>query len=94
MFPYGVKWLGAGDIDVAGKAFEKLIPVVEYSISPEYADNFEGMYALWQEAAYSDHPMDEEGRTSMQSFLDETKSLITSNFNFKDKIRAALKYAL
>jgi len=94
MFPYGVKWLGAGDIDVTGKAFEKLIPVVEYSISPEYASNFEGMYALWQEAAYSDHPMDEEGRTNMQSFIDETKSLITSNFNFKDKIRAALKYAL
>lgn len=94
MFPYGVRWLGAGDIDVSGKAFEKLIPVVEYSISPEYANNFEGMYALWQEAAYSDHPMDEEGRTSMQSFIDETKNLITSNFNFKDKIRAALKYAL
>lgn len=94
MFPYGVKWLGAGDIDVSGKAFEKLIPVVEYSISPEYAENFQGMYALWQEAAYSEHPMDEEGRTSMQKFVDETKAHITSNFNFKDKIRAALKYAL
>jgi hypothetical protein len=94
MFPYGVKWLGAGDMDVSGKAFEKLIPVVEHDISPEYAENFEGMYALWQEAAYSDHPMDEEGRASMQSFLDDTISAITGNFNFKDKILTALKYAL
>ena len=77
-----------------GKAFEKLIPMVEHSISPEYADNFKGMYELWQEAAYSDHPMDEERRTSMQKFVDETKAHITSNFTFKDKIRAALKYAL
>ena len=94
MFPYGVKWLGAGEIDVSGKAFEKLVPMVEHSISPEYAENFEGMYALWQEAAYSDHPMDEEGRANMQNFLNDTISAITSNFNFKDKIITALKYAL
>lgn len=94
MFPYSIKWLAAGNMEVTGRAFEKLIPTVERSISPEYAENYADMFRLWQEAAYSDHAMDEEGRQSMQSFLDSTITHIKSGYSFRDKILSALKYAL
>ena len=94
MFPYAVRWLGAANIDVQDKQFATLIQPISEKISEQYSNYFKSMYVLWREAAYSDHEMEEEKRTAMREFVDDTKEMVQTDMGFKDKVKTALKYAL
>lgn len=94
MFPYTVKWLQPAGIDVAGKAFETLVPMIKADISGKYAERYTDMYDLWKEAAYSDHEMTEDGRNEMDSFLKDTMSMVNERSDLNTKIVNTVKYAL
>ena len=94
MFPYAVRWLGAADIEVEGKTFASLIEPLRGRVSDQYSNYFKSMYVLWREAAYSDHEMEEEKRTAMREFMEDTKGMVVRDMNLKDKLKTALKYAL
>ena len=94
MFPYAVKWLGAANVNVFGKTFASLIKPLRQDVSEQYANYFKSMYVLWREAAYSDHEMEEEKRIAMNDFLEDTKEMVQRDMKLKDKVWAALKYAL
>ena len=94
MFPYAVKWLGAGDLEVSGKNFASLVDPLRHIASEQYSKYFSSMYVLWREAAYSDHEMREDQRAAMHEFMDETANMIKRDLDFRGKIRTAFKYAL
>ena len=94
MFPYCVRWLEAYGIDISGKPFASLIPSLREEMSREYAYRYEDMYALWQEASYSDHKMTEKNRTEMSTFMSDTVEMIEERSDFMAKVRTRLKYAL
>ena len=94
MFPYAVRWLQPAGIETSGKTFDSLIPVIRADVSREYADNYENMYELWKEAAYSDHDIGEESRNDMHSFLQDTMDMIRGKGNFRTNLINSIKYAL
>ena len=94
MFPYAVRWLKAADLDVAGKNFASLVDPLRKDISEQYSKYYSSMYVLWREAAYSDHEMEEEKKLDMREFMEETANMVKRDFNWRDKIITALKYAL
>ena len=94
MFPYAVKWLGAGDVEVSGKNFASLANPLRHLVSEQYSKYFSSMYVLWREAAYSDHEMREDQRAAMHEFMEETSNMVKRDLDFRGKIRTALKYAL
>ena len=94
MFPYTVRWLQPVGIDVAGKAFMDLVPMISSDVSEEYAGRFKGMFELWEEAAYSDHNMDEARREEMTSFMNDTIKMVKDKGNFASYVRNTIKYAL
>ena len=94
MFPYSVKWLQPAGIEPMGKSFSSLIPVIRADVSDQYADRYENMYFLWEEAAYSNHEMTEEKRSEMDSFLKDTMEMIREKSNLRMRIINTVKYAL
>ena len=94
MFPYTVRWLQPAGIEAEGKAFTSLMPMIRSEMSEEYAKRFSGMYDMWEEAAYSDHEMDEASRQEMNSFMNDTINTIKSKGNFATQVRNTIKYAL
>ena len=94
MFPYSVRWLKAGGVETEAKPFWGLGPLVEGSFSKDYADRYNDMYLLWREAAYSEHEINENDRTSMESFLKDTTGMVKDKLSFGDKIRTLFKYSL
>lgn len=94
MFPYTVKWLQPAGIELKGKPFEKLKPVIRADVSAQYADRYSEMYELWKEAAYSDHEMTETGRSSMKSFMTDTMDMVREKSDFRSRLVNTFKYAL
>ena len=94
MFPYAVRWLQPAGIDVAGKTFVSLTPMIRADVSEQYAERYTNMYELWKEAAYSDHEMTEDRRGEMKNFLGDTMKMISDRSDIGAKIRNTVKYAL
>ena len=94
MFPYAIRWLQPAGIDVTGKHFASLTPMIRADVSEQYAERYTGMYELWKEAAYSDHEMTEDRRGEMKGFLSDTIKMITDKSDIGAKIRNTVKYAL
>ena len=94
MFPYSVRWLKAGGVDVTTSIFSELTPAVASQFSQDYANRFREMYLLWREAAYSDHPIEETSRTDMESFLRDTTAMVKDKLTFTERISALVRYAL
>ena len=94
MFPYSVRWLRAGGVDVGASIFGELTPVVASEFTQDYADRYRDMYLLWREAAYSDHAVEEASRADMESFLKDTTAMVKEKLTFKERLGALIKYAL
>lgn len=94
MFPYAVRWLQPAGIDVTGKTFVSLTPMIRADVSEQYAERYTNMYELWKEAAYSDHEMTEDRRGEMKNFLGDTIKMIADRSDIGAKIRNTVKYAL
>ena len=94
MFPYAVRWLQPAGIDINGKNFASLIPVIARELSQQYAGRFKSMYDLWEEAAYSDHEMTAEMQFEMKGFLAETMRMIKNRSTSRQTLINTIRYAL
>ena len=97
MFPYSVRWLkacGVGTDTTREEPFSSLAPSIRGELAPDYGDRFDSMYALWKEAAYSNHPVSEESRQDMKTFMGETIKLAKAKCTAKEKLKIKFKYTL
>jgi hypothetical protein len=61
---------------------------------PQYEAQYRRMHTLWQEAAFSDHPIAQEDRQRMERFMQETKTMIEEKSGLKQRLLLKYKYAL
>ena len=54
----------------------------------------EDVYAIWQEAAFSDHPMTEEQRAVVHKFMVETATHVWENADWKRRLRIRYQWCL
>ena len=59
-------------------------------IKKDYVDQFAHCAELFEEAAYSNHPLAEDDRQETLSLLDQTEEWLLSKADWKQKLR--LKY--
>ena len=94
MFPYCVRWLESYGIEAAGRPFSSITEDIRDEMTREYAYRYEDMYALWQEAAYSEHEMTLNQKKQMSAFMHDTIEMIREKSDFKDKVLTRIRYAL
>ena len=94
MFPYSVRWLRAGGVEVGSDPFFRLTGPVAAQYNQDYADRYSRMYLLWREAAYSDHVINETDRNDMDQFLKDTVDMVKEKLTFSEKVTTLVKYAL
>ena len=63
---------------------------LDQRLSPAYAGQYRQGALLWQEAAYSAHPLTEEQREQMRALLRETERLLYDEVGWRQRMR--LKY--
>lgn len=63
-------------------------------LSPEYAQRFAACEKLFEEAAYSAHPMREEQRQQALALLNETEQLLRRQADWKQRLRLRYKECL
>lgn len=91
IFQHVVAWLEA-----TGHGAASNLPYVHWAdaLSPElpagYARQFEACAQLFEEAAYSDHPMTEEQRRQALALLEKTEGWLLARADWKQKLQ--LKY--
>lgn len=54
----------------------------------------EDVYAIWQEAAFSDHPMTEAQRAVVHKFMAETATRVWESADWKDRLRIRYRWCL
>lgn len=94
MFPYTVRWLGAGGIDTDNKSFSELVPELTENMGSEYTQRYEDMLGAWNEAVYSDHDVSEQTVDEMSDFMDDTVAMVKKSSGLMDRLRIRFGYAL
>lgn len=72
-FLYALRWLRLGGLELPNGPYSGLTGPISARFSPELAEAFQGLLPLWQEAAYSAHPIPQEGRQAMRAFVDAAR---------------------
>lgn len=94
MFLYGMRWLKLGGLTPANVPFSGYTPQIGSVLSPELRATFEAVLPLWQEAAYSDHPMTAEQRAHMRGFMEQAARAVWAGLDKKGRLLAKYYYAL
>jgi ABC-type Mn2+/Zn2+ transport systems, permease components len=90
MFLHMVAYLENGGLAVGNKQFSDCRADVAAALTEDYAESYALAVALWQEAAYSDHPMTTEQRQKTQELLEQTEEIVYSGADRKTRFK--LKY--
>ena len=90
MFRHVVAWLEATGHGAGNRLFRDWADPLAAQFSPEYAARYARCAALYEEAAYSGHPMAGEARETVRSLLEETESMLYDQAAWK--LRFRLKY--
>ncbi len=93
-FLYSLRWLKLGGMTPANIPFSGYLPAVEKLFSPALGARFGAVLPLWQEAAYSEHPMTPGQREEMVSFAQEVRRTVWDGLGKKDRFLAKYIYAL
>ena len=56
-------------------------------ISAEYAVRYAQAARIWEEAAYSDHVMDDEQRKAVQTLMEETEKTLYASSDYRTRLR-------
>ena len=94
IFPYTVKWLHALGLPWKNAPFSETVPTVGEMLSAEYAEEYQNMLTLWKEAVYSEHPMTETARNSMEGFSKRTIEIVQKRLNWREKLKVRFLTAL
>ncbi|MDL2318476.1 hypothetical protein LJC74_05290 [Eubacteriales bacterium OttesenSCG-928-A19] len=90
MFRHVVRCLTVFGLSDGNKGFMRLMPTDDPRFSDAYREEYQYAALLWQEAAYSAHPMTMEQKETVFSLLRETERLV---YGLSDrKMRFRLKY--
>ena len=90
MFAHIIRWLRLTGHDAGNLLYREWDGMLSGQISGEYARRYARCAALFEEAAYSDHPMGEEARAEMLTLLEETEKTLYSQAD--RKLRFRLRY--
>ena len=94
IFSHAVAWLDAMDCGAGNLPYVEWTARLSERMSPEYAARFEACAALFEEAFYSDHAMDEAGRAQALSLLEETERTLTARATRRQRLRLRYKECL
>lgn len=85
MFRCALRWLCAGGLEAGNIPFSGYAGGIETAYSPALRAAFEEVLPLWQESAYSDHPMDEGQRARMRAFLEAARGAVWEGLDRKGR---------
>ena len=87
-------WLEAMDLGAGNLPYRAWAAGLEGKMPPDYAARFGRCAALFEEALYSDHILDEEARRQVLALLEETERLLTARASARQKLRLRYKECL
>lgn len=90
MFRHVAAWLKATHHDAGNRLFLEWTETVSAQFPKEYAARYARCVILFEEAAYSEHSLDEEARDEVRTLLDETENMLYEQADWKQRFR--LKY--
>lgn len=93
-FRCALRWLELAGLEESNAPYSACGPAVEAVTSPGLRREFEAVLPLWQEAAYSGHPMTEPQRRQMAAFLERTEGEVWAGLNRRRRLLARWVYAL
>lgn len=93
-FRYAMRWLYAAGLPEANVPYSGYAGAIGERFSPELRARFEAVLPLWQEAAYSDHPLDGAARERMGAFVEQARTAAWSGMDRRGRLRAKYFEAL
>ena len=90
IFRHVIAWLEATDKGAGNLPYVQWAEYLRHGFPEKYAEQFSLCAAVFEEAAYSEHPLTEEKRRQMLNLLEETEQWLLSKADWKQKLR--LKY--
>ncbi|MBE6909961.1 MAG: hypothetical protein E7474_10400 [Ruminococcaceae bacterium] len=90
MFTHTMRWLRAAGLQTENRPFAQCEEAVRQMMSDEYAAQYAEGAAIWQEAAYSEHAMDDGQRAAIRALLDRTEATLYKQADRRTRLR--LKY--
>ncbi len=92
--PYALRWLALGGLTPRNVPLGEYAEEIGERFSPALQAEFNAVLPLWQEAAYSDHPMSEAQRVMARSFTEHAKAAARERMGNRQKFLAAFVYGL
>jgi hypothetical protein len=90
MFRHTVDWLQACGMKTENRPFARCTEDAAAMLSDEYGERYAEAARIWEEAAYSDHAMDEGKREFVRELMEETEKALYERSDRKTRLR--LKY--
>ena len=91
MFRHTVDWLQACGMKTENRPFAQCADGAAALLSESYGERYAKAARIWEEAAYSDHAMDEGKRELVRELMEETEKTLYERSDRKTRLR--LKYA-
>lgn len=91
MFRHTVNWLCACGMKQENRPFARCAQDTQALISAQYAERYARAAQIWEEAAYSDHVMNDAQRQTVRELMEETEKTLYASSDRKTRLR--LKYA-
>ena len=82
-----IAWLENTGHGAGNRPYREWAQLLSDPFSREYALRFSLCAGLFEEAAYSNHSMDEEQRQQVLSLLDETEQVLIAKADWRQKLR-------
>lgn len=88
-FLYAMRHLELAGLPAANQPYSAYAAPVRADF-PTLSDLYAAVLPLWQEAAYSDHPMTDAQRAQMRQFLEQAKAAASSRMKLRARLRCRL----
>ena len=87
MFRHTVDWLQACGMKTENRPFAQCAEGAAELLSQEYGERYAEAARIWEEAAYSDHAMDESKREVVRELMEETEKTLYERADRKTRLR-------
>ena len=92
IFQHVISWLEMTGNGAGNLPYSEWVENVSEAMTPEYGCQFQSCTKLFEEAAYSDHVMQETQRRQTLNLLDETERILLPRAGWKQKLRLKKEY--
>ena len=94
IFTQVIRWLEAMGISAGNLLYREWAPTVAEGMTADYAERFAQCAAMFEEATYSDHPLEEGQRTQLLALLEETEEILLARADWKQRLLLRYKECL